>query len=67
MFVSVLVCLVDLEIQQLTVVDAEPAVEPSHPHDLVNHVQAIAWHLASLVLVSDDFGWLLVLARFQIY
>lgn len=65
-FVSCFVCLVDLVIQQLGVVDAKPTVLSTNPHDFVDHVKAITRHLRTVVLLAYHINRVLVLCRFQI-
>lgn len=36
--ITILVCLIDFEVQQLAVVNSEAAVKTSHSHHFVNHV-----------------------------
>ena len=47
-------------------VDTKAPMLAPHPHDLVDHVEAIFWDLRPRVLLADDFTDLLVLCLFEV-
>lgn len=59
--ITVLVCLFDLKIEQLTVVYSEATVQTAHSHYFVDHIQLVRGNFTTHVLVSDQIGHILVL------
>lgn len=65
-FIAIFICLVNLEVQQLAMINSEATVKSPHANHFINHIQSVVGNFSTDILVSYDVSNLLVLGTFQI-